>query len=302
MTGVDVNSQIRMDPEGQVTLETWGPNNRFMVIRGRNYASATAAQASAEKWRAALMVAFAQLNIGADFGTRAPQGKLTDPERRLFGGDDADQSRQVLDDVHGILVFPSKPAAAFETAMPITAVLSRPIEDVVSCASALADQADLLLDDAQLVAHSLFASSFSETSADARFLMLMMAVETIIKRDDRSLAVVAHVNDLLTQTKQTDLPVRERDALLGALRDLRKQSIGQAGQALASMLGDQRFAGETPADFFKMSYGLRSQLVHGAVPRPSREIVGQRAATLQIMVGRLLSMTVSSSDGVDEEA
>ncbi|MBD3148484.1 hypothetical protein [Microbispora bryophytorum] len=260
MTGVDVNSQIRMDPEGRVTLETWGVDHRFMVVRGRNYASAAAAEASAEKWRAALMVAFAQLNIGADFGTRAPQSELTDTGRRLLQGDDADQPRQVLDDVHGILVFPSEPAAAFAIAMPMTPVLSRPIEDVVSCASALADQANLLLDDAQLVAHSLFASSFSETSVDARFLMLMMAIETIIKRDDRSLAVVAHVNDLLEQTKQVDLPVRERDALLGALRDLRKQSIGQAGQALASMLGDQRFAGETPADFFKKSYTLRSQL------------------------------------------
>ncbi|MFB9963877.1 hypothetical protein [Sinosporangium siamense] len=300
MTGVDVNSQICIDSAGQVTLETWGADDRFMVIRGRNYTSAAAAQASAEKWRAALMVAFAQLNIGADFGTRAPQGELTNAGRRLFEEEDADQPRQVLDNVHGILVFPSEPAAAFETAMPLTAVLSRPIEDIVSCASTLADQADLQLDDAQLVAHSLFASSFSETSADARFLMLMMAVETIIKRDDRSLTVVAHVNDLFKQTKQADLPVRERDALLGALRDLRKQSIGQAGQALASMLGDQQFADETPADFFKKCYTLRSQLVHGTVPRPSREVVGQRAATLQIMVGKLLSMATSLSNRVDE--
>lgn len=302
VTGVDVNSQIRLDSAGQVILETWEADDRFMVVRGRKYASAAAAQASAEKWRAALMVAFAQLNIGADFGSRAPQGKLTEAGRRLFEGDGVDQPRQILDDVHGILVFPSEPAAAFVTAMPMTAVLSRPIEDVVSCVSALADQADLLLDDKQLVAHSLFASSFSETSADARFLMLMMAVETIIKRDDRSLGVVAHVNDLLEQTKHAELSVRDRDALVGALRDLRKQSIGQAGQALASMLGDHEFAGETPADFFKKSYTMRSQLVHGSVPRPSREAVGLRAATLQIMVGRLLSMAASSSDPVDAKA
>ncbi|MEV0597645.1 hypothetical protein [Nonomuraea cavernae] len=270
-------------------MERWAVDSPFLIVRGRNYVSIAAAEAAARQWRAALMLSFAKLNIGADFGTRAPQGQLADSGRRILQEHIPGQLRQVLDDVHGILVFPSEPTPLFVTAMPVRAVLSRPVQDVVTQALALVNRSDPVLDDAQLVAHSLFASSFSEASVDARFLMLMMAVETLIEPDDRSDAEVALVDHLIDQAKRADIPVRERDSLIGSLRSLRKQSIGQAGQSLASRLGDQQFSGESPAEFFKNCYALRSHLVHGKVPRPSREAVGLRAATLQIMVGRLLS-------------
>lgn len=208
VTGVSTGNWLPLDPEGQVTIGVWDVDDQYMIVRGREYGSAEQAQVAAEKWRAALMLAFARLNMGADFGTRAPHSTLTPTGRRLL--ENNSHPRQVLDDVHGILVFPSEPDAIFVSAGPIHVLLTRPVEQVIDEAAALAEHTDLALDDGQLIAHTLFASAFSETSTDARFLMLMMAIETILKRESRSLSVVQHVEGLLEQTQRPRCPATKR--------------------------------------------------------------------------------------------
>lgn len=43
------------------------------------------------------------------------------------------------------------------------------------------------------LAYALYSASFSESSADARFVMLMMAAETLIKPQPRSETVAEHL-------------------------------------------------------------------------------------------------------------
>jgi hypothetical protein len=60
-------------------------------------------------------------------------------------------------------------------------------------------------------------------------------------------------------------------------------AVGPFGdRALALIIMDQ-----PPERFFSDCYEMRSQLVHGAFPRPSRAEVDARAATLETFTGHL---------------
>lgn len=76
----------------------------------------------------------------------------------------------------------------------------------------------------------------------------------------------------------------------GTLQYLRNASIGQAGRKLASRLGARTYAGKNPESFFSECYDLRSALVHGGHPRPSRSEVDHLAAPLESFVGDLLGI------------
>jgi hypothetical protein len=47
---------------------------------------------------------------------------------------------------------------------------------------------------------------------------------------------------------------------------------------------------EDVRQFFNRCYQMRSKLVHGEVPRPTRDEVGVRAASLEVFVGHLLGV------------
>ncbi len=140
------------------------------------------------------------------------------------------------------------------------------------------------------VAYDLYGASFAEVPTDARFLLLMMAIETMIEPEPRAAEVQAHVEALRTATKDSDLSDDEIRSIYGTLQYLRNASIGQAGRKLASRLGDRTYADKTPERFFSKCYELRSALVHGGHPRPSRAEVSSLAAPLETFVGDLLGI------------
>jgi hypothetical protein len=82
--------------------------------------------------------------------------------------------------------------------------------------------------------------------------------------------------------------VLDREAIIGSLRALQQESVGQAGRRLARSLGEREYMGESPPTFFARRYELRSSLVHGHYPRPDFGEVGTRAANLEGFVGDLL--------------
>lgn len=137
------------------------------------------------------------------------------------------------------------------------------------------------------LAYDLYSASFFQPSADARFVSLMTALETLLVREPRSEAVARHVAVLIDLTKKAGFA--EEDSIVGALRDLRRESISQAGSRVALGLGPRLYMDETPSQFFTRCYRLRSQLVHGSYPRPSRDEVDRRAASLETFVADLLS-------------
>ena len=99
--------------------------------------------------------------------------------------------------------------------------------------------------------------------------MLMMAIETMLfPLQDRDEATSAHVRELLSLTREADLPDSEKKSLLGSLEWMLKKSISQSGRRLAASLTGRTYMNQTPQKFFTTCYDLRSRLVHGATPRP----------------------------------
>jgi hypothetical protein len=159
--------------------------------------------------------------------------------------------------------------------------------------------AELALTQEQRAAYALYAGSFSQPSNDARFALLMLAVESLIVLEPRPAEVVSHVDELIRLTGSSNLPQPEIDSLLGSLRWLRRESISRAGRRLAKLV-PRRFtnASESASEFFAKCYDLRSNLFHGNHPLPSREEIDARASELEVFVGDLLSAVA----GLEPEA
>lgn len=256
----------------------------WLSVRGQSYATREEAEAAAAKWATRLRLAFSLLRMGADFGLRAPHAFVTKHGLKMA---EESSGRRALNDVHGVMVFECEPSPVFVT-VSAKAKVGKPVERFLALLNAAADS-DLTMSDKDELAFDLYSASFFERSADARFLMLMMALETLIQQEPHSETVAAHLARLVATTRNADdIPQNERDALIGSLRGLQQESVGQAGRRLARSLGEREYMGESPPTFFARCYELRSALVHGHYPRPEPGEVGTRAANLEGFVGDLL--------------
>jgi len=274
-----------------VTLKPWGNaltlgDARQLVLRGEGYESEQHALESADWWNARLQAALARCNIGADFGARAPQGVFTDQGLAIAAGA---LGRVVLNDVHGTAVFASEPQPTFLGLGAATLMLGKPAERLSQAIRAARDLGVALSDQEQLAYDLYGASFFFHPSPDVRFVMLMMALETLTEPQERSPEVVTHVDALIACTRKSGLPDKEIESIVGSLGYMHKESISQAGRRLARTLGERRYMDETATKFFTECYALRSRLVHGHYPRPTRSEVDLRAAHLETFVSHLLS-------------
>lgn len=256
-----------------------------IVMRGDGYASEEEARAEGEQLKDVLILAFARLRIGADFGDRAPKGIITNFGLQIF---EQNTGKRFLNDIHGLMTFETEPSPHF-VACQVNAVITTIQEKFVQ-AITLAFELRTKLRPEDRLAFDLFSASFSEPSADARLLMLMMAVETLLNPSPRSKDAQQHINELIRLTNDSSiLTEKEKQSLTGSLQWLYNESISQAGRKLAGRLDGQSYLNMKAKDFFTYCYDLRSKLVHGYLPRPTREEVGSASAHLESFVGDLLS-------------
>lgn len=166
--------------DAEVTLKSRAADTplkdaEVLVLMGRPYRTRGEAQQAAERWRGLIQKAFARVNIGADFGDRAATGSFTSHGLKML---EEQSGRRVVNDLHGIAVFECDPQPLFAagSAAAQVGVQGERLVDAV----ALAAERDAVMADRDQLAYDLYSASFSETSADARFVLLMMAAETLI--------------------------------------------------------------------------------------------------------------------------
>ena len=256
-----------------------------LVLRGDGYYSKEEARTEGEQFRDVLTLAFACLRIGADFGDRVPKGEIMDIKLQML---EHQTGKRVLNDVHGLMTFETEPSPQFfgsQTESEIT----RGHEQFVHVLH-LAFELRTKLRPEDRLAFDLFSASFSEPSADARLLMLMMAVETLLKPSSRSKGARQHIDELIRLTNDSSiLTDKDKQSLTGSLKWLYDESISQAGRKLANRLAGHSYMDLDAKKFFTYCYDLRSKLVHGNIPRPTRNEVDLAAAHLESFVGDLLS-------------
>ena len=255
-----------------------------LVLIAKGYPDELVALSAALDWRSVIMRAFGRLAIGADFGDRAPKSAFSEAGLRQF--EEANSLPRVLNDEHGIMVFSEGPTPRFASISPLTGVSITPRARVALAIEAAREAARL--SDQEVLAYDLFGASFFQPSTDARFLMLMTALETMIERGPRPDEGNAWVDELINQTQQADLDTEQKGSLLGSLRGLRKrESVGQAARRAIEVLGSRTYQGKSAKAFFSDCYKVRSALVHG--DGPSREQVSGLVGDLEHFVGHLIS-------------
>jgi hypothetical protein len=252
-----------------------------LLLIGRGYVSEPEAREAGVYWRGTVQKALASLKVGAEFGDRE---EVDGASRQITEY----KGVRWIDDIFGVTVFRCDPWPRFARLGSPT-VGTGVQEDRLLEAIGVATARGAVMSDTERLAYDLYSASFAEPSVDAQFVMRMMAVETLLNPAPQPTPILDHVNDLITQTENSNLPADEVQSLVGSLKWLRKESISRAGQKLASSLQHQNYMSEPPAKFFRECYRIRSRLVHGAVPRPSRSDVATRAETLRLFVGDLLS-------------
>jgi hypothetical protein len=254
-----------------------------LELRGGGFETAEHAEMDGNRWRDALEAAFARLGVGADFGERSARGLLTEEGLRRMS---EEGGHILLNDEPGVSVFEEILAPKFAR-LSATGVKTPSVGRTVDALTAAYRLAPHHTPE-QSLAFDLYSASFFTTVADARLLMLMMAVETLLDPCERSQAAQEHVSSLINQTEGAELPATERQSMLGSLQWLMRESIGQAGRRLAASLHGRTYMGLPPSAFFTRCYELRSRLVHGTPPRPEFDELNVVAAHLEVFVGHLL--------------
>jgi hypothetical protein len=268
------------DPDAEISKA------RTLLLIGQPYGSDEDARAAASRWSDWLQIAFADCNVGADFGDRAIGPGQWAPDARAEV--DAANDIELLPDVHGIMTFALDPRKMF-TSVSGQGTLGVPGDKVMQAIrSARAHSATMT--SAERVAYDMYSASFSQPSADARFLLLMVAMEALIPRSQRDADTRSHIERMIEATQSSELPDQEIRALTGSLRSLRYRSIGQAGRALVRGLEPRQYMELTPVKFFTKCYDLRSALVHGTDPLPPRSAIDLHWANLTLLVSDLIGL------------
>ena len=261
--------------------------SKELVVESSGWKSKQDAHQEGEKCCNALMITFANLRIGADFGIRLPKSFVTDIGLAIF---EQQLGNCVLNDEYGLTVFQSNLTPQFTRLGNATYIIGVNQDRFIETFSQLIYFSPNL-SERQHLALELFNSSFFSNSSDTRFIILVMAIEALIERDYREEKSLEHINQLIEITENTkDLCRNEKSSITASLVTLRQRSIGSSGRRLVSeYLGGKKYANKKASDFFLYCYDIRSNLVHGNIQRASNEEVSRILATLELFVCDLLS-------------
>ncbi|TDS73146.1 hypothetical protein [Comamonas sp. JUb58] len=259
---------------------------QYISLTGKGYLSQVDAENAGKAYETILMIAFASVRIGADFGDRAARGIFTNEGIKYL---EQSHGQRVLNDTHGLMVFLTEPKPLFAlTEMSMQRGVNK---EKFRQSFEAAKKAIPTLTERDRLAFGLFNASLFQTTAEGRFLLLVMALEAMIEPTTRSPECQAHVDWLMAATKKAEISKEERESMLGAIRSLKKESINQAGRRLAEdRLNNRRYDDLSAPDFFTYVYRLRSNLVHGNIPYPTVQAVGNAAAPLEVFVSELLTI------------
>jgi len=255
--------------------------NRLTITHGR-FLTAEDALAAGKPLKQALLLAGLLFDIGIDVGNEAV---LSGPAHRADGK--VDESLQP--DVHGLLVYPEGSSQVwfgffgeYSVETPITpASFQSKIAECFFPKHSIGDKV--------MLAAQLFSQSFFLTSAKARFITLISAVEVLAEPKESSARIVELVSGLLTTAQAaTGVDADEQQSLVDRLRYLKRESIGAACRRLVA-----KNLGSDKGKLFRKLYDIRSMLVHkGHSPPP--DLLSEQLRELQSLVRFLLVKEINA--------
>ena len=256
-----------------------------LTLNSAGFPSEDAAREAGERARRALRLVLVDLRKGFDVGDR--------PSTLSFGKVVLDQAREMgfelRGDAHGLTVYPDDIDVRFAS-MKAEAVVSSPLEKFVDGFTedyergfATADRASLGLE--------LYGLSYFESSARARFITLITAIESSVKPTRRSAEAQRHVEALIKATQASELLKDDSRMLVAALGNLKNESIAAACRRFVSENG-----GPGDVEIWERCHKTRHAMLHaGGTPSDLRGLLPK----LDEVVRRsLLNLARGGSDDV----
>ena len=194
-----------------------------LALIARPYATEAEALEGGRRWRRILEKAFARCNVGADFGDRTPTGAATEHYLAQLS---AERGIPVVNDIHGVMAFQCDPRPLFIRS-EAHAVVGKDATRLLGVLRTAAGQG-LQMSDLEQRAYEIYSASFSTDAADARFMLLMMALETLMQPVHRPPDVLAYVEGLVASVDASGLSSEQVISIKGSLSYLKTESIGQS--------------------------------------------------------------------------
>jgi hypothetical protein len=298
------NDRLGIDQHEVVYTPTTGPNitlksddvaqpirgSPWLVILSSGWVSEEGAEAGADAITDALRRALACHIMGADLGTRVPQGRFFKSGLRML---EKSVGRPMVEDIHGRAIFPTALHPMF--ARVGAASLYRTVQEE-RWKQTLLKAVDLgtPMTTRERAAFDLYSCAHSVRQfVDARFVLLFAAIETLLEDSPRPDSTIRHVNELIELTESAALEASEKASLLGSLRWLRSHSIRTAGRAFVQKrLAGRTYGASSAEEVFLACYDLRNRLLHGQQPFPTRMEVSGQTGALEHVVSQLLAGAV----------
>jgi len=279
-------NSLRLSPQdGDGTIKS----AHHMVLAGGPYADSDRAQDAGARARHALIQYAIHSHVGIDLGKDRATGGLSKYSKDKIA---QDTGIQIINDVHGLLVYAGGTNTKFIRGNPATLILGRQEADFITQVQHTYAQ-DFQLTDKEGVAFELFSASQFELSTRSRFITLVMAIEALLWPMDREKQAQEHVARLIDLTENSGLPDSEKTSMIGSLEWLYQESIGKTGMKLANkLLGNEKYADKTPATFFTKCYTFRSQLMHNGTLTDHKTHLNSWVGELERFVADLLKASI----------
>jgi len=155
---------------------------------------------------------------------------------------------------------------------------------------------NIKLNDKENLGFELYNAYAFESSIRAKFLTLIIAIESLLGRPKRNDKTVGYIESLVKQTKnQTELKKNDMDSLVGCLEELKYQSISSRAKSLIKKyLKSKKYNGKSAEIFFSECYKIRSDIIHTG--KPPEKIKDFRKITVELykMVSALLISSIEN--------
>jgi len=262
-------------------------NSKTFTFESSGYRSYEEAKDVGEKVRDALTLAFVHNSIGADFGDGIFRGGLV---QHVIDKMRDEYNIRVLNEVHGLMVFETDPPISLMRLPSLTLTLAKSPE-TLSKDFELAITSSHRLSDREKTSYALFSDSFFASNPSTRLILLVMAVEALVEPQQKSVEAIQYINEFTERIKNAeDLKAEEKQSLQGSLHWLYTESIFQGCKRIINdRLSNAVIDIQAEIKLFRDCYNIRSSLVHGSQPYPSRDEVNAAAAPLEVMVSKLIS-------------
>lgn len=260
-------------------------SRELVIVRG-GYVDPAVAREAGVGARAALERAFALCRVAADFGDLSlggggPSKYLQDEVLEEIG------VRILADAPHLMVIEESDIKTAF---MGGSAHVYAPANQSLLEAALLHSSTAGPVNPRRQVAYGLFSTSHTAANPEVRLLLLVMAIEVLADDVPRTTAERAVIDSALSLVEgNAGLTPEQKNSLRGVLQHAKNQSVSATGQRLVAGMHGRLYGGTSPVALFKKAYRVRSDLVHGNMPRPEPAAVSAIAAPLELLVAHIIA-------------